>query len=632
MSARIGKRREGCDGGARSARAGHMQESPARARGAVVVTSTDAQACSASPISVSPTQGTPTQGTPSSSDEVHRAVEGPRFLAVSMIGWEMTMAARRVRMAWRRWLQARSEAPSGRARADDPTEPSGTVHSAHSSGTAWAWSAGLPPMVLCEPQGGDWRIVAGCPKALGRGIRPGMHRAEAESCAHPPDRSATDAEECADAAGRIGVPVASCIEDLRRLTADLEAWRTGVVSIDARLLVLRRDPSLAQRRLRRLGLAIERWVPGVSIDGPWAPGPVHARDSGEAASWHPADADPAFIADLRGCRMLFRAMYGSERVLMERMRRLLLGHGIGAWLATASTPGAAVAVARHGCSEGRPVRAVTTGSESEALDPLPLSALRIGSSALESLAAVDVRRIGQLARLARQGVAERLSGAMAERVACPETHSGRGGGRRRGRASSGRASSGRSSSGRLGGAHVGSGPEASLFDAVPAGLPSAGPVHSGVTSDAGRREVLERLDQALGRRAEDRALLRAAEPISARCDFDGPCSRLETLVTACSGLADELVGRLSARRLGVRHATLRFRHADLHADLSSDATLPVLRPGASGPSSAGSLREVAAPRTPSMPASPDGVSTIELRFSTPVFRRAHLWEVLAPRL
>jgi len=37
-----------------------MQESPARARGAVVVTSTDAQACSASPISVSPTQGTPT--------------------------------------------------------------------------------------------------------------------------------------------------------------------------------------------------------------------------------------------------------------------------------------------------------------------------------------------------------------------------------------------------------------------------------------------------------------------------------------------------------------------------------------------------------------------------------------------
>ena len=144
--------------------------------------------------------------------------------------------------------------------------------------------------------------------------------------------------------------------------------------------------------------------------------------------------------------------------------------------------------------------------------------------------------------------------------------------------------------------------------------------------------MLERLDQALGRRAEDRALLRAAEPISARCDFDGPCSRLETLVTACSGLADELVGRLSARRLGVRHATLRFRHADLPADLSSDATLPVLRPGASGPSSAGSLREVAAPRTPSMPASPDGVSTIELRFSTPVFRRAHLWEVLAPRL
>ncbi len=656
-----------------------------------------------------------------------------RVLAVALRSWEVALGRRWVHAAWCRWRRVRAAGGDWHdGGASDPSVRDGGIGDGHMD------RACLPAVALAEPVGNDWRIVACCARAGSQGVRAGMSRAEAESCdrtgarfteadvngiCSPPAARRTDAGTCVAAGveSRATASSAAWLEDLRRGAGGMASFRDRFVSFDARLLVLRRMESVARRQAVRLGLALERWVPGVSIDGPWLSDPGMAcGHPGARGDWHPCDADPALVGDLGGCGRLFRVMHGSEQVLMQRVRESLLRRGVDAWIATASTPGAAVAIARHGCSDVRPTRAVPTGGEREALDPLPVSALRIGPSSLVALAAVEVHTIGQLAQLARRGVAARLSGWVAstteheagERAGAggvdfrnatdaAGTEGGHAEAMHAGRTPAGEirpgaARSRRSRTGRRTGSGGGSrasrdrgargagrtdgwdgASDGGLFASVDEdSAPRVVDTGSSERSDAGafstcnassNQEVLVRLDQALGRRSEVRPKIQAAEEIVVHRAFDGPCSRLETLVTACSQLLDEMVCRLARRRLGVRGATWRFRHADLPTDLSSDAVLrciPIEDPGASGPRRSGASLAGSDGRQPGASrgatprhdvASEHGVdlrrssnhpvhrraatraargwtTTIELRPSRPSSCREHLWDVLAPRL
>ena len=91
------------------------------------------------------------------------------------------------------------------------------------------------------------------------------------------------------------------------------------------------------------------------------------------------------------------------------MRRVGAGfgeHGFRVRLATASTIGAAVAMA--GWGDGRGVRAIPRGAERAMLGPLPIESLRISAAAAEALRSVEVETVDE--RGGRLGVlADRIA-------------------------------------------------------------------------------------------------------------------------------------------------------------------------------------------------------------------------------
>jgi hypothetical protein len=408
--------------------------------------------------------------------------------------------------------------------------------------------------------------------------------------------------------------------------------------------------------LRRMAVCLERWIPRVAVES-----------SGERRF--------GLLGDLAGCATLFRSTYLTEQGLMRRIANSFAVRGFETHLATASTIGAAVALAHYGFQDvrhgdfdaglrdgsrsglrlRRRWRAAPRGGELEALRALPIEALRLSQGALEGLHAVEVRTIDQLARLRREGVAARMAGRIADE---PDAHEPSRSGGRNGIGVTGSTRKQRAPTRRTGRRTASlkdeGAPADSLFsshfdslDKVAAAeerthdsrsaehgpglldLPSPGSGHTasggecGAGALIGDRETsspLVRLDQALGDAFEALIPLRLEESVVFTKAFEGPCSRLDAVFVACGQLVDQLVTHLDARREGMRVSRWRFRHAELPMDLSTDAYMTCVherqRRGASVP----------------RPGSQRRISEMELRLTAPSSSRIHLWSILRPKL
>ena len=436
------------------------------------------------------------------------------------------------------------------------------------------------PFLVVEERNRVHHVLGCCELAQAVGVYAGMTTSQAQAIC--PQQQTPEA-------ARAGV----LLERLRG-----QQGRYGrIVSCSDRMLAVHWDAPMAARALKRLALCLERWIPVVSID-------AAACGSDDQSS----GGSTLILGDFTGCAQLFRGKHATERGLMRRVAASFARRGFRTQIATASTVGGAAAMARwmarwmmgsmargtarvpqpptlH-CSSSDCCVAIPRGSELQYLESLPIEALRISAASAAALRSVEVERVGQFAKLGRQGAAARLSGrdehaggaSTPALVPMPALTP-----RRRARSRD---------------------ETPSLFDIEPHEV-DARPRRSVSRST---EDVLLRLDQALGVVDETLVALRTREPVIFSRVFDGPCSRMETLFAACGELIERMAAMLQARREGLRYAVWIFRHAQLPADLSTDQT-----------DSAGLSAQTRESR-------------IDLRLARPSARRVHLWTVLRTRL
>jgi len=153
---------------------------------------------------------------------------------------------------------------------------------------------------------------------------------------------------------------------------------TGMPLADARALcpaltVAPADPEGDADALGRLALWCGRYSPWTAVDAP------------DGVAPH------GIALDITGCAHLF----GGEATMLDGIAERFAGFGLTARVAAAPTLGAAWAIARHGPpSHGPdPCAAVPDGAVAEALDPLPLAALRLDEATVEAMARVGLKRV-----------------------------------------------------------------------------------------------------------------------------------------------------------------------------------------------------------------------------------------------
>ncbi|MBI1261912.1 MAG: DNA polymerase Y family protein [Rhizobiales bacterium] len=121
-----------------------------------------------------------------------------------------------------------------------------------------------------------------------------------------------------------------------------------------------------------------------------------------------AEPDGIFM-DITGCTHLF----DGEEALAHDLVARLAGFNIRARIAIAATPGTAWALARF-CESG--VTILPPGQEEKALAPLPLAALRLDHEAIDGLARLGLKRIGDLYGRARAPLAARFGRSVSLRL------------------------------------------------------------------------------------------------------------------------------------------------------------------------------------------------------------------------
>jgi protein ImuB len=136
------------------------------------------------------------------------------------------------------------------------------------------------------------------------------------------------------------------------------------------------------------------------------------------------DAPDGLMLDISGCAHLF----GGEAELAGDLTRRLGARGLQVRVAVAGTVGCAWGVARYmtptrrtACvdlplSGGGIGETVVSSKEREALSPLPLAALRVSPSTLESLAKVGLKHIADVLDLPRAPLAARFGQAFVRRL------------------------------------------------------------------------------------------------------------------------------------------------------------------------------------------------------------------------
>lgn len=500
--------------------------------------------------------------------------------------------------------------------------------------------SGSFPLVVVEERNRMHVIVACNEAAATGGARIGMTVSQAETVC-PPQQGAEAAawrvriaqlRINGDASSTSSAPSASSASSASS-TSSATSHAGRIVAISERLIAIEHDRRLAARMLIRMGRCLERWIPVVSVP-PELQSCVQAQSCrvGDGAGRSAPIGEPPpsadwLVGDFTGCAMLFRGMHASEQGLMRRIEVCFRRHGFRVRLATASTVGAAIALARFGTgarasshrgaqpSLHRTRIAVPKGSEERFLAELPVESLRISASASESLRAVEVETVGQLAALGRSGIAARLSGLQDEDAAAGASRS----------TPQARRASRRSR-------HVAatsfSAETPSLFDAHPGGSLETHNRSSRVKNAAKQwratNDVLLRLDQALGAVPEALAPLRIREPIVIDHVFEAPCSRPDVISHVCSDMVERLMQRLGRHREGLSSAAWTFSHADLPADLSTDALPRIHRSdhGRGGPPAEACDESLPGPT----------VSHIALGLARSTSRASHVWPLLRTRL
>ena len=121
------------------------------------------------------------------------------------------------------------------------------------------------------------------------------------------------------------------------------------------------------------------------------------------------DPPDGLLIDIAGCERLF---HGEQR-LLEIITTAISRLGFQNHLASASTFACAWAVARFGSADRI---TVPNGNEREALEPLPIGALRIDEATIKALHEVGIDRIGHLLKLPRPSLGERFGQELLKRL------------------------------------------------------------------------------------------------------------------------------------------------------------------------------------------------------------------------
>ncbi len=216
----------------------------------------------------------------------------------------------------------------------------------------------------------------------------------------------------------------------------------------------RADPARDRTRLQQLALHCQRYSPLAGLE---------------------ETAEPESLwLDISGNESLF----GGEAALITAMRADFAQQGFQARIAIADSWGTAWGVCHFASA---PVTIVAAQQQAEALASLPISALRVPSSIVESLQTLDVVTIGGLMRLPRTALPSRFG-----------------------------------------------------------------------------KELLRRLDQALGTIPELLVAERLIEPLFAEWLFEDPVTDRATLEHVMGVLLDQLLGQLNQRRVGLRELNCRW--------------------------------------------------------------------------
>jgi len=146
--------------------------------------------------------------------------------------------------------------------------------------------------------------------------------------------------------------------------------------------VLKEDTEADQVLLERLARAMERYTPLVAIDG--------------------ADG---LLLDISGCAHLF----GGEAAMVRDASRRLAAWGFESAVAVCGNPAAARALAHYG--EGG---VVPEGADFEAVEPLPVVALRLPDDGADVLSRLGLRTVGAVAAQPRVALARRFGSAVGD--------------------------------------------------------------------------------------------------------------------------------------------------------------------------------------------------------------------------
>lgn len=498
----------------------------------------------------------------------------PRFIAVHFPRWVIDLEVALLRRAMARCSRADHE--------EIAVDASPSIN-------APGFLAGIDlPLIVVREHHRVQHVVGICPLAYAAGVRVGMTMAQAEAmcsggsaACQAPASAGPKGDAIARRAWRwrqlqilVGHAHPSC-ETVTGAPSPKALggipWRERIVSLTGDMMAVAWSAVVARKAIERLAQCLQRWIPIVAIDT--------------------TGCADTLVGDLTGCATLYRRRFRTEQALLQRIGASLMRRGVRPRLATASTVGAAMAMARSAhaavSTDADAVQhvAIPDGRELAYLSPLPISSLRLDAASVEALRSVEVSTIGQLAALGRQGVASRLSGGP-----CAEAL--------------GRADP-RSSVGKLGGARA--------------------------------LDALARLDQALGR-SEARAascleaagiadgdglvLLREQTPWTLRHDFESPTARPEALMLACGVLLERLLAELRRRHQGLHAATWTFHHLDVPADTSTDATRGCHGDGNHGGGNYGDMNHGGG----------NHATTFTMRLARPSQRGTHLWSILRSRL
>ncbi|QEG41102.1 DNA polymerase IV [Roseimaritima ulvae] len=243
-------------------------------------------------------------------------------------------------------------------------------------------------------------VVAASDDAMACGLRPQMPLVEARSLLQ--QRFAWLQEGAGQAHPTGQAHQAHQADQARQAGGPEKPSPSGVV-------VCQYDPAADRAGLRQLAEVLSLQI-----------SPLVALEPLEKARWagQLLHQPQALLLDVSGIGELF----GDEQKLLQQTASLLDQQGFSAQLAITSSVGSAWAIAHYGSphsgrrQHGCLTWLVPAGETETALAELPVIALRIAVDAAEKLHRLGIRRVDELLRLPRSGLATRLGSGLLQRI------------------------------------------------------------------------------------------------------------------------------------------------------------------------------------------------------------------------